>query len=102
MSLTRYRPLPKHQQQRAGCRISLDRQCHFGWAPVQHEHAELYPVGRSQCDNFVFSQVLSINNHNEAVGYYDAADGSQHGFLYNIKTGKYTFLDDPSEGTLTA
>ncbi len=46
---------------------------------------------------FVFSQVLSVNDHGIAVGYYGDSTTSQHGFIYNTNTGKYTFLDDPSE-----
>ncbi len=46
---------------------------------------------------FVFSQILGINDHGIAVGYYGDSTTSQHGFLYNTNTGKYTFLDDPSE-----
>jgi hypothetical protein len=46
---------------------------------------------------FVFSQVLAVNVHGIAVGYYGDSTTSQHGFLYNIKTGQYTFLDDPKE-----
>jgi probable HAF family extracellular repeat protein len=46
---------------------------------------------------FVFSQILGINDKGIAVGYYGDSTTSQHGFLYNTKTGKYTFLDDPSE-----
>lgn len=46
---------------------------------------------------FVFSQILGINDHGIAVGYYGDSTGSQHGFLYNTNTGQYTFLDDPSE-----
>jgi len=46
---------------------------------------------------FVFSQILGINDHGIAVGYYGDSTTSQHGFLYNTKTGAYTFLDDPSE-----
>jgi uncharacterized membrane protein len=45
---------------------------------------------------FVFSQILGINDHGLAVGYYGDSTGSQHGFLYNTLTGTYTFLDDPS------
>jgi uncharacterized membrane protein len=45
---------------------------------------------------FVFSQILGVNDHGIAVGYYGDSTTSQHGFLYNTKTGKYTFLDDPS------
>jgi hypothetical protein len=45
---------------------------------------------------FVFSQILGINDQGIAVGYYGDSTTSQHGFLYNTNTGKYTFLDDPS------
>ncbi len=46
---------------------------------------------------FVFSQILAVNDAGIAVGYYGDSTTSQHGFLYNTNTGKYTFLDDPSE-----
>ena len=46
---------------------------------------------------FVFSQILGINDHGIAVGYYGDSTTSQHGFIYNTNTGQYTFLDDPSE-----
>jgi uncharacterized membrane protein len=46
---------------------------------------------------FVFSQVLSVNDHGIAVGYYGDSTTSQHGFFYNTRTGNYTYLDDPSE-----
>ncbi|MGA8350693.1 MAG: hypothetical protein WB773_23075 [Isosphaeraceae bacterium] len=46
---------------------------------------------------FVFSQILGVNDQGIAVGYYGDSTTSQHGFIYNTNTGKYTFLDDPSE-----
>jgi len=46
---------------------------------------------------FVFSQILGVNDSGIAVGYYGDSTTSQHGFLYNTRTGVYTFLDDPSE-----
>jgi uncharacterized membrane protein len=46
---------------------------------------------------FVFSQILGINDKGIAVGYYGDSTTSQHGFIYNTRTGQYTFLDDPSE-----
>jgi len=45
----------------------------------------------------VFSQILGINDHGIAVGYYGDSTTSQHGFFYNTLTGKYRFLDDPAE-----
>ena len=35
----------------------------------------------------VFSQILGINDHGIAVGYYGDSTTSQHGFLYNTLTG---------------
>lgn len=46
---------------------------------------------------FVFSQLLGVNDAGIVVGYYGDSTASQHGFLYNTNTGKYTFLDDPAE-----
>ena len=46
---------------------------------------------------FMFSQILGINDHGIAVGYFGDSTTSQHGFIYNTNTGQYTFLDDPSE-----
>jgi hypothetical protein len=52
--------------------------------------------------NILFTQFLGINDNNIAVGYYQlATDGSQHGFLYNINTQQYTFLDDPLASSVT-
>ncbi len=45
----------------------------------------------------MFSQILGINDHGIAVGYYGDSTTSQHGFLYNTNTGAYNFLDDPNE-----
>lgn len=55
------------------------------------------PVPGEPGATFVFSQVLGINDHGIAVGYYGDSTTSQHGFVYDTLTGKYTFLDDPSE-----
>jgi PEP-CTERM motif len=49
--------------------------------------------------NLVLTQFLGINDHDEAVGYYQTTNGSQFGFLYNIATQTYTFLNDPNAAT---
>ncbi len=46
---------------------------------------------------FVFSQILGVNDHGLAVGYYGDSTTSQHGYFYDTNTKTYTFLDDPSE-----
>lgn len=55
------------------------------------------PVAGEPGATFVFSQILGINDHGIAVGYYGDSTTSQHGFLYDTHTGQYTFLDDPGE-----
>ena len=45
---------------------------------------------------FVFSQILGVNDANIAVGYYGDSTTSQHGFLLNLATDVYTFLDNPA------
>jgi PEP-CTERM motif len=47
---------------------------------------------------FMCSQILGINAHGIAVGYYGDSTTSQHGIIYNTNTGAYGFLDDPNEG----
>jgi hypothetical protein len=47
--------------------------------------------------------ILGISNDGVAVGYYGDTAGNEHGITYNVKTGHYSFVDDPSEalsGTL--
>jgi len=46
-------------------------------------------------DGLVLTQFLGVNDHNQAVGYYQTNNGSQFGFLFNLNTNTYTYLDDP-------
>ncbi len=55
------------------------------------------PVAGEPGATFMFSQILGVNDHGLAVGYYGDSTTSQHGYLYNTTSGKYTFLDDPAE-----
>jgi hypothetical protein len=50
----------------------------------------------TQQDGLFLTQFLGINDNNQAVGYYQTNDGSQHGFLFDLNTQTYTFLDDPN------
>ncbi|MGP0068787.1 MAG: PEP-CTERM sorting domain-containing protein [Isosphaeraceae bacterium] len=50
--------------------------------------------------NFLFSQILGVNDYGIAVGYYEDTSFSQHGFFYNTNTGQYTFLDDPNAANI--
>jgi uncharacterized membrane protein len=73
-----------------------------------HQHGFLYNVNakqitllpdpstaRTASGGLFLTQFLGINDNGEAVGYYQTNNGSQFGFLYNLNTQTYTFLDDP-------
>lgn len=91
-----------------GFYLGTDGQDHGFWAWVseaKNEHLtgiaikdpSIPVVAGEPGATFVFSQILAVNNNGMAVGYYGDSTTSQHGFLYNLITGKYTFLDDPAE-----
>jgi hypothetical protein len=42
------------------------------------------------------NQLIGINDHNIAVGFYNDASGTSHGYTYNITTGKFSKdINDP-------
>lgn len=74
-----------------------------------HQHGFTYNVGtakiailpdpstaRTQAGGLVLTQFLGVNDKNVAVGYYQTNNGSQFGFLFNLTTNTYTFLDEPN------
>src|SRR5579883_1746301 len=50
------------------------------------------------------NQVLGVNNHDIAVGFYNDALGDSHGYTYDIKTGEFSAdINDPNAvSTVTA
>ncbi len=73
-----------------------------------HQHGFTYDVNtqavatlpdpstaRTQSGGLVLTQFLALNDNGEAVGYYQTTNGSQYGFLFNLTTQAYTYLDDP-------
>jgi hypothetical protein len=64
------------------------------------------PAGTPQilADGLVLTQFLGVNDNGLAVGYYQTNGGSQHGFLFDLATNAYTFLDEPNSkpGTTAA
>jgi hypothetical protein len=47
------------------------------------------------------NQLVGVNDHNVAIGFYNDASGNSHGYTYTIKTGTFSAnIDDPS-GTST-
>jgi uncharacterized membrane protein len=50
---------------------------------------------RTAKDGLMLTQFLGINDNYQAVGYYQTNNGSQFGFLFDLKTQSYTFMDAP-------
>jgi hypothetical protein len=80
----------------------------FYSADGTHQHGFLYDTGRNQiifprdpstertaADGLVLTQFLGINDQNQVVGYYQTNNGSQYGFVYDLRWGGYHFLDEP-------
>jgi hypothetical protein len=43
------------------------------------------------------NQLMGVNDHNVAVGFYNDASGHSHGYTYNINTGKFSAdINDPN------
>jgi hypothetical protein len=54
------------------------------------------PVPEEAGVKFYSSSITGVNDKGIAVGYYIDSTQSIHGFILNLQTGKYTFLEDPS------
>jgi len=39
------------------------------------------------------TQLLGVNDFNQAVGFYVDANGNSHGFIYSIRTNRFTFTN---------
>jgi uncharacterized membrane protein len=50
---------------------------------------------RTAKGGLVLTQFLSINDSGQAAGYYQTTDGSQYGFVYDVASMTYRFLDHP-------
>jgi hypothetical protein len=48
------------------------------------------------------NQLLGINDHGTAVGFYTDAQGSSHGYRFSIWTGAFSTVSVPGAGSLTA
>jgi Cu/Zn superoxide dismutase len=47
-------------------------------------------------------QLLGVNDRDIAVGFYTDAQGANHGYTYDIRTGEFGLIHAPGGGSLTA
>jgi hypothetical protein len=75
----------------------------FGfWEQNGKYHTADFPTGDPASPPV--DQLLGVNDHDVAVGFYTDGQGNNHGYEYNIKTHRYSTVTDPSlpSASLTA
>jgi hypothetical protein len=73
-----------------------------------HQHGFLYDThtnrskvlpdpstARTAADGLVLTQFLALDDDGNAVGYYQTNNGSQFGFIFDLRRMEYTFFDAP-------
>ena len=70
----------------------------FGfWAHNGHFHKVVFPTGNNQ--NPPVDQLLGINDHNIAVGFYLNGSGVPRAYEYNTANGKFSLVTEPGAKT---
>lgn len=65
---------------------------HGVFTAVNNPNTPTYPNAGVLIEN----QLLGVNDHNIAVGFYNDAFGNSHGYTYNINSGKFSAdINDP-------
>jgi hypothetical protein len=69
----------------------------FGWYFNGSFHRVVFPTGNN--NNPVTDQLLGVNDHDVAVGFYLNGSGVSRGYTFNIKSGKYALVTEPGAPT---
>jgi len=68
----------------------------FGfWAQNGHYHTADFPTGDAASPPV--DQLLGVNDHDVAVGFWTDAQGNNHGYEYNINSHRYSTVTDPAD-----
>jgi len=67
----------------------------FGWYDAANGsfHKVVYPTGNNA--NPQVDQLLGVNDHDIAVGFYNNSGGSARGYEYNINNGRFSLVTEP-------
>jgi hypothetical protein len=83
--------------------MGVGMDANFGWVNVDgHFRTADFPTNSPASP--AVDQLLGVNDSDIAVGFYTDANGNNHGYEYNINTGRYTSIVDPNDpgASLTA
>jgi hypothetical protein len=68
-----------------------------GWYFNGSFHKVVYPTGNN--DKPAVDQLLGVNDHDVAAGFYLNGSGVARGYTYNIKTRKFSLVSEPGAPT---
>src|SRR5579863_1802123 len=69
----------------------------FGWYFNGSFHKVVFPTGNN--NKPVTDQLLGVNDHDVAVGFYLNGTGVSRGYTYNIKTHRFALVSEPGAPT---
>jgi len=69
----------------------------FGWYFNGSFHEVVFPTGNN--DKPTTDQLLGVNDHDVAVGFYLNGSGVSRGYTYNIKTHHFALVTEPGAPT---
>ena len=74
--------------------MGVGMDANFGWVDVNGRFRNAdFPTGDSASP--VTDQLLGVNDSDIAVGFFVDAQGNNHGYEYNINTGRFSSVVDP-------
>jgi hypothetical protein len=74
--------------------MGVGMDANFGWVNVNgHFRQADFPTGDSASP--VTDQLLGVNDNDIAVGFWVDGQGNNHGYEYNINTGRFSSVVDP-------
>jgi hypothetical protein len=74
--------------------MGVGMDANFGWVDVNGRFRNAdFPTGDSASP--VTDQLLGVNDSDIAVGFFVDAGGNNHGYEYNINTGRFSSVVDP-------
>jgi hypothetical protein len=74
--------------------MGVGMDANFGWVDVNGQFRQAdFPTGDSASP--VTDQLLGVNDNDIAVGFWVDGQGNNHGYEYNINTGRFSSVVDP-------
>jgi hypothetical protein len=76
--------------------MGVGMDANFGWVDVHGQFRDAdFPTGDSASP--VTDQLLGVNDNDIAVGFWVDGQGNNHGYEYNINTGRFSSVVDPQD-----